>query len=959
MKKRLIVLLTILLSAFIFTNESLAKTVSVVFEPKNANHALNADYGHWNVAHTYLTFTDSSKAYCVNPGYTTPKKGDTCNPTPTDEKLKNAVRTIINEKKDDATTSLAIKIVSIAINGDGEASTDNGTRCAYVAAAASAAKKAGYTAKASNEKVAGTKKKCSDINITGAEIDLAAKGLKGANTAANNNNGSTGTVTATVNNTQVGKATVIVKNTTKSDATLKLNCDANAKSAACNTTTTIPAGQTKTIVVEGTAVNGGGAGQCGSFSGEITYKTDSTGKAGECTEVTKYSCGNNSHQSFMGCSAYADGNGNGNGQGNANGTVTTPISQDGKTTINIKCPEKTKNCTTPEPTPIIKTKGDGDGVAMCDSEGDTIISIKEASQYASNDSVENCVLGNKDFEVKAINNYCATYCVEDYEFYAPGMDFSDGATFKDGKWLLTSGSYFKLKDDGKDTGNIVCYTEIDMNSFEDSVLLAANGYATKLSTREVTCDSKTDDNGVTTYYEHIKETKYTAAYTGADHKTIAITGTPTETTNVLATNTCQAGITQVSDAERATALADYKTTVNNAVKQLKECYSASSEYADYICEEPRLVEFKYGFNESKYTIEGTTTKTKDTTELFKCTNGYCENKASEADTSITLNGIGGSVTSDTFKDVSHVKKNVSLETKYDFSGIGICNNYNTGESQVGVTEEECKAKEGTTYIKGWPISYETPQGNYEYEINVSNYGYVSKAGSCGGRLEEKYAKNKKASFGCRYQVNGCGNCKFYCDPDDNCEIPDCDQNCIFNCQGVGCIYNNGKGLAINYQPISTINTDSWFAYMAGKYDGATMVAANMPKPENATAKPVAETETKSVGSINWTTPKGIMTKDAIADKGESIYDEDAEYVVVLTPEAIRDIKNDNQEKLSDGGYVNKSLKCKNQENADYIVCKSEYLDVLVERGVVISRNETFEGYNGDYARKSGTGPAWK
>ena len=976
MKKRLLGLLTIFLSAFIFTNESLAKTVSDVFEPKSPNHALAADYGHWTIAHTYLTFTDSSKAYCLNPGYTTPKKGDTCNPVETSETLKNAVRTIINEKKDDATTSLAIKIVSIAINGDGEASTDNGTSCAYVAAAASAAKKAGYTAKSSKVKVAGTNKKCSDINITGAEIDLAAKGLKGANTAANNNDAkSNGTVTVKVDNSLVGKATVSVNNTTKSDATLKLNCDANAKSAACNTTTTIPAGSSKTIVVEGTQVNGGGAGQCGTFTGEVTYKTDSTGKPGECIEVTKYSCGKNSHQSFIGCTAYADGNGNGNGQQNANGTVTTPISKDGKTTINIKCPDKKKECTTPEPVPVIKNVGDGNGVAMCDSNGDTIVSVKEATNYSSIDSVENCIIDNDKFKVESINQYCATYCVEDYEFFAPGMDFSDGATFKDGKWLLTSGSYFKLNGDGKDTGNIVCYTKIDMNSFEDAALSAANGYASKLNEKEVTCDSTTDGNGVTTYYEHIKETTYTAAYTGADHKTINITGTTDTKTNTLATNTCQPSVTKVSDAEKQAALNTYKETVNNAVALLKECYDKSKDNTDYICEEPRLVTFDYGYDEPKYTIEGETTKTKDVQQIFKCPNGYCETPASEAERSITLNGVGGSITSNTFKDVSHVKRSVSIETKYDFSGIGICNNYNTGSSVTGVTEEECKAEEGTTFIKGWPINYETPQGTYKYEIDVANYGYVSKAGSCGGRLEERYSKGKKASFGCSYQVNGCGTCEFTCEPQqpgEECGIPDCDKTCIFNCQGVGCIYEKANGLAINYQPISTINTDSWFAYMSGKYDGAAMVgnfkAAAEPKAQ-PNVKAVAETENAPAGrSINWSTPKGIATKDAIAAAGESIYDQEAEYIVRLTPEVIRDIKRDNETKNQDGGYNNVSLKCVNPNKDDYVVCTSTFLDSLgsdvltrnAKPGATVTvGNTSFVRYDGTYGRKSGTGPAWK
>ena len=91
MKKRLICLLTILLSVFLFTNNALAKKVTSKVDTQGSS--LKWNYGHWEVGYTYLTFDGNSKdtAYCLNPGYTTVAVGGTCTGSVATGELANAV----------------------------------------------------------------------------------------------------------------------------------------------------------------------------------------------------------------------------------------------------------------------------------------------------------------------------------------------------------------------------------------------------------------------------------------------------------------------------------------------------------------------------------------------------------------------------------------------------------------------------------------------------------------------------------------------------------------------------------------------------------------------------------------------------------------------------------------------------------------------------------------------------
>lgn len=959
MKKKILALLLTISCLFAFSGVVNA-VIATNASDGLGSYTLTGPYDFHSGLYASATF-NGVKAYCMDPGKVAVKNGTDCSASvySADNDFAKAAMYIFSSDKSDDLKGTAIRLVAIATGAGAikyDSSTDDSinARCGYISAAYQAATKSGYgTTKMSGlsgyTSSGGTK--CTSWEVNGSVISFAADALKEAKKASTVTAGEKPTATVT---TSGGKATIKVDNSKGTKAvTVNISCDANT-TGDCGEKT-VAAKSVGTFVVK-SKVND--SKQCGTFTATMTYEGDS-GSGKGCTEITKYSCG--AKQDYAGCSKTSSTT-NPGGSESKSGKVTEPIKDPstGTTTIHIKCDEKKKEC--PYNDDQVNVVADGEG--LCDAAGKEVIKVGEAALYTQD--VEDCIIDNVKFLVGSSDTgVCKTYCVEDYSFESDGLMLS--AQDKDpdtGLITITAGSYFNFANpDAKafEKGVVKCYTKIDLNTFKSNVeKVAQDTYANNLTSEKHSCSCTTTD-GVKSCTDNIVKTTYTAHYTNNKVEFI-----PNSVTTVQYPSTCD-GIKDIvpnADSYKAT----YEGQVNTLINELKACANDSATRVSYSEECNSKVVFDYGFNVDPIEIKAENQKANDVvTYKAKCNGDYAKCSESRTDAVPVANLDLGTGKAITYPTIEYIEKVSTITADYSLKGVGICNNYNEGTSNSPVSEEACLAQKGTTWVQGWPVSYDTPQNGYKYEITVSDFGHIKAADKC--KTLDHYLKGEKVVIGCKYRVNGCEECEWICDPDDpNCEYQECDQDCIWECADVGCIYDSGNGLALNYQPISMINVDSSFAYLSDKYEGVTAVSAGRSAAPKA-SKLAATATHRSINSVNWGTDKGQATLDVIEDQGETVYEKTPEYKVTLTPKTLRTIKKYNDEQTD--GFLNKSLECEiKPENKDmeYVTCTSKFLDDLRNKGI-LEGTPNFEsykeisnyvvGYDVVSARKSGQGPAWK
>ena len=982
MKRYLLTFILLISCIFAFTNISNA-ALTTNFNKDTGSYLLTRDLGKNEKFQTgkYATLSfDKVTAYCVDPGSKpVTKVGMECPATViSDNDFATAAKYILSAKSGEPGDKevVALRLVAIAtgygklsgISANDEHHRVN-VKCGYINAAFQAAEKAGYPTNKMDGlksfKSASNTGKLScynDFKVDGsAVIDLAAEALKATKNPTNNAASVKPTAKVTTKN---GKATLVVdnKNGTK-DVEVNISCDANT-TGGCGQQTVF-AGTVGTYVLTSKTND---STQCGTFKATMTYESaNATG----CLEVTKYNCDKNGSdlQDYVGCSKKGDstnpGDGNNPGDGK-NGKVTETIKDPngGGDTIHIKCDDKKKEC--PYNDSQVEAIGNGDG--LCDANGKEVIKIGEAALYTQD--VEDCIIGNDKFLVaSSANNVCKTYCVEDYSFESDGLLLSSqdkqGDTF-----TITAGSYFKFENPNPkatEKGVVKCYTKLDLQSFAANVeTTAQKSYADYMTTEKHSCSCKTDENNITTCTDVVTRTEYKAQYS---NNKVTFVPYQTGTTNYPSSCSGISDIESTADSYKET----YKGQIDALIKELDNCVKTASagNYFDQECNSK--VEFDYGFNMDPIVLTAENKQANSEINYkSNCNGDYSKCSSTQKDNIPEANLDLGIGTSLKYPALEYIEKIATITAEYHLKGVGICNNYNEGTSSYlgdgkttkNIEEAECLADKGATWDEGWPIKYDTPQGNYSYQITVSNFGHIKQSDKC--KTLDHYLDGKSVSFACPYKVNGCEECTWSCNPNNNCDYQDCDQECIYKCAGVGCIYDSGNGLALNYQPISMINVDSSFAYLGDRYSSvATLSSARNTAPK---ATKLAATAThRSIDSINWGTEKGQATLDVIEDKGETIYSGTPEYKVTLTPTTINNIKKQNSE-ISDG-FLNKSLECEVVDSSkEYVTCTSKFLDDLRTKGILEGEakfesvdeiNNYITGYNVVSARKSGTGPAWK
>ena len=969
MKKKLLAILLAISCLFTFSNNANAVTASNS-QSELGGGTLTGPNGFYSGYYAKATF-GGVEAFCIDPGKKAVANGTDC-PAEVlsgDSEFTKAAEYIFSSNKAEKYKGTAVRIVAI-VTGTG--SLNYGTssanainaRCGYISAAYQAAKLAGTTVKSTG--LTGYKSSngavCTSWAVKGDSINFAAEALKYAK-SANSSTQTTGEKPTAKVTTKNGKAQIIVTANDKTGpVTVNINCDENTKGDCGEKTIN----STTTFNVESKVNN---TTQCGTFTATMTYDSKNVTTNGlNCTEITKFNCG--VLQSYVGCSKKGGTSSNGGenpGGGSSNKTTETiKDPNNGGDIIQIVCDDKKKECPYNDEIKIIP-----DGTGLCDATGKEVIKVGEAALYTQD--VEDCIIDNEKFLVStSATGVCKTYCVEDYSFESDGLMLSSQDKDENGLVTITAGSYFNFENPdakAKETGVVKCYTKLDLNTFRKNVETAAQqDCAANMKSETHSCNCTTDsETGVTSCTDNIVTTTYTAHYTNNKIEFI-----PKAVTTVEHPSNCDS-VTNIT-ADTNSCKSNYKSDVNRLISELESCEQKATDEKNYSEECNSKVVFDYGYNVTPITINAENKQSSDEVKYHANCNGVYEDCTSHSNTKQTASldlGIGESVN---YPTLEYVEKISTITADYPLKGVNICNDYNAGETYYygdgitdhQITKEECTSVEGRTWVQGWPISYDTPQDGYKYEVTATDFGHIKKDDQC--KTLDHYITDK-VIIGCEFRVNGCTECEFTCDPDMDCDPKECDQDCIYECAGVGCIYDSGNGLALNYQPISTVNVDSAFAYLTDRYSGVRAVAAGRTSTPRVARLAVTASH-RDVSSVNWGTEKGKATIDIIADQGEEIYAKEPEYKVTLNMSKINKIKKDNARETD--GFLNRSLKCKVADaSMEYVTCESEFLKGLKSEGILEYKDGSpkFEsikeisnyitGYNITSARKSGTGPAWK
>ena len=951
---------------------------------------------------TYITLSDGNTAYCIDPGEPVPGNngkdlsGFKCTKTEykaTSQQQQSELSYILGSSSSSATKGLALRF-NLASTGTITNSDQNAT-CAYIYA--------GYQGLTGKEKE-DYAKKYDGYKSTGGTKCLQYK-TKGDNTkkyegdnglsagdaayqlaaSAKSNKGGTIKPTYKVDESK-GQITITITVPKEiTDAKIKIlctNCSGDTGEKVLKT------GDNKFVLKSSSTKN---ESNCGTYSAILSY----TGNANQCSKIVQYDCsyGNQSgYQNFIACDSLADGS------GLATEEIKGNIPCDGKN----ECPD-----------PILDDSNYG-GDALCNSFGDTVIAIYE--EYDA-ELVDECVIGGTDYMGDSYeasdffgvdSEFCEVYCTENYEFETNGLYLSNLDYDKmTGEWKIASGSAFNFET-GKtvsDVTEISCYAKIDIDKFLRKVEGAAEEYAKKVAPLVTECSANTDEEGnIVSYNKTIVKYPDNAEINKSTYKVSFI---PSILNRTIVeprkeVSSCIPTTTPVSESEKTSAINNYKKTVKDLTEKFNACTSWKLDETKLsTCDNP-IVEFDYtdggSFGIDSTKLEAKTTIGKSPTYILTSANGDYDGSNSATDKNIDLgDGLGKS--EKTFKNATYKYGYNTISNVYTLDSLGYCNNYNTGEVEVNISEADCKKEAGNTYVEGWPISYNASYSSHFYWFNVSNYGHEFNNSCGGGRLTaiaEKLNKNikDKDAIKCPFGINGCTDCPWYCDEDlSDCNFDDenCDNECIWACQTIGCLFDKNSGLAINYSPVSLINLFNLnTAYLGNQYKGAIALAWDISEEseKKVETEGIIATEYSETGlAENWASDKGAAAIEAISGLGETIYNDGdsgkLEYSITLTPQLINQIRKYNDAQEENGGYLNESLSCINVENSDYtgdghsdyVICYSDFLkgnlsdeftnlgDTLKEN-IKITENAAHQAYDDSkttekIARKSKTGPAWK
>ena len=940
MKKKLLSLLILLCFASITVVDAGRKVTGYTETP----NYFKGDHNFHAGSSTKITMEGGYSAYCIDPGRVTATNNATCNESTVDGAHGAGYATIMSSDADEDTKGLAMRIYATATgtnNFQKNSSSESviNTKCGYVRAAKLAADKAGtqIDSKLNDAKSYGGTNCANDFSlytegednkVTSDAINLASEALKTSNSAEGGAVGynapscsaksSKGKVTISCSNVPEGSEISVSGPLTLENSSFNSGVLTNEYKVDCS------GGNNK-------------------FSADLIYNAE----AGQCSEVVSYSCPDLGYdvQNYIGCNQESDGS----------GQTKLPIA----TNQQASCGDPTdpEDDCTEIPGYIDNTSGGipGVGDALCNSFGEVVVAVTEGDEYNSTiESIDACIIGEEDItgaplestelvlgESVLTNEYCNIYCTEDYEFLSPGPL---SAQDKNGnEFLITSGSYFTFDpSEAKDKTTIYCYGENYIDKLMENIIngkagkVGAQDYADILAETTTECKTEVDEEtGEEIIYEKTTSKTYTARRKGSNLEVEIVMNIP-QTSGWLEVTSCSP-MTEKADAGTIeTAKNNYISYANEQVALFDDCNGWSLENEKFktavgvggTCHPNVYFTYTDGewlnLTEKELVLEEVKVDTLDTTNSYKSTTGKYDD-TTKAKTNATIDlGIGKET--DQFTDANYTSGSATITNTYKLNSVGICNNYNTGESSYTLTKDQCEAIPGATYTEGWPVSYETTQGEYAYQFIISNYGHYLSGGNCqAGRLEAVAFELgvDTIDLECPYKVNGCDDCPWGCDPEGICGgDPECDDECIWECRKVGCIFDIQNGLAVDFEPISLKNPflAANIKYLNDMHNNAIAYNINNKQTEqeeknnDANAVVAVGTPNKSGLAANWRTEKGSAALAEIEGLGEEAYTDDhLEYRITLSPRDINIIRNYNSsnEVQNNGGYLNSTLNCVN------------------------------------------------
>ncbi len=661
---------------------------------------------------------------------------------------------------------------------------------------------------------------------------------------------------------------------------------------------------------------------------------------------------------------------------------------------------------------------DRDAAAMCDMAESKEL-IQQASMIKDNSVLIEACAYNDDRNFIGKSGYCEWYCTEDYTFNTGPNPSTIAPVALDIKQdNLTAGTFFNfMQKEIYDRTDIVCYSKNDLNAlvheierdmsypstYNDKTIKEYNCHpydSCQTCTRQVTttdsegnphtsiqsyscnCRAMHRETVDTTYwighvdnnYGYTWEEKHTgfvdSGDSGSGYACAHATGTTIESGTIN--------------------FGGLSTEVNDKVTAFNACTASGGQASnlptllnlDGNCKRTLMYNYYDGkaLNITPLNLRSSTSGTtnadniqnwsclKDGSSYVTGSRADCEDPAkSKTITIMDINNSTKKISVNLPSAATHTTAEVHATNKYYIEGIIINNDYSAQKrcfsapagydtSGLGGYLNDCNP---TTQKVGWPISYQTPQGLYRYSFDIKDIN------SCVNNKQTfgLDSSNNYYDIDCVYEVNGCENCEHWCDDTTgDCGPGECEE-CMYDCVGAGCLYDEAGGLAPQYKPISLININEAFVYMDMNQGGVAQLLSTKKDLDNKVSTLKA---TKLAGnpsdevdlskSKNWGTTKGRTTIDEMIDpskkNGEDIYAHEPQYRIVLTPAIIKDIQDDN----ATNGYLG-NLVCENQ-GGDYVTCLSPYIHNLgIEEH--FEGNQKFTPWEGTPSFDDSIGPAWK
>lgn len=620
------------------------------------------------------------------------------------------------------------------------------------------------------------------------------------------------------------------------------------------------------------------------------------------------------------------------------------------------------------------------------------------------------------------NKFCNVYCTEDYELVLPGPTAKTG----DDSVMVNAGTFFTIEKAITSTTSLTCIAEPDYKSLVDEInilrddlaeavtkLSYANsgseiedGYLPDVNTYEW-CDDDNDPSTpmVTCGIEYTTYTYWWNAPSvdawdfneaGSDggnyYKTLETFGDTcsSRVSREAAKNDCQSS----SDYTKLVSAVSNKSVLQNAVETAQdnlnpelskeksllraylddwdECFNwelkalgdkwkttpecnteISFDYYDSFAVDQTNKKIEIVMDQTKSEFEEDASVSKIDQDIKNVKSGSC-----------TLNASGDyNCDNNTTEEVeygSYSYKDATLNLEYEFKNK-ICNPYDENTTPY-VVDDESECTNGSVF-EGFPVSINTPRGQYWYQYYYSGLGHNYDENCSTGRLElvlNKWDSNityDSYKNKCVYGVNNCSNCNVGCvSPSDSCDITwGCSNRCKISCVGGGCILDFNTGFLATYRTIS-LNEPFTIAY-SSELDPLNLLAFELSPlalfPESDSDSKVSSTNDFS---SNWDTNKANKVKDEIYDSatgGENIYEKTPEYVFELTPQTITEIKEYNENHPysqrkdgEDGTYHNVG---------GYARWESNFVTKYAIDGRDNAINSSYSGYENE----SFTGPALK